>query len=431
MASTGKVEIVVTGKDEASKTFTLIGKAGEDMSKKFVSAGKAMMAAGAGIVAGLVAATSAAQTERVNIQRLSAVLDNVGVSYDNVKESLEAVILATQHKTGVADDQQRAALSELVIATGDYQKALELLPLVIDLAAAKEMDLSTAAEVVGRVAAGNVTILTRYGITLEEGATAAEALAAMQDKVTGAAEKMANPIDILKASLSDMTESIGNALLPTLQEFTDKAVVIIEKISAWATENPKVMQTLLGIGGVLVAGGAILMGLGSLSKAIAAVNTALAIMKALSGPAGWATLAAGLAIAAGAVIAIDEISKSGEKNTSNEMQQLMDDYQAGKITDDEFLQRSEKYSSGYASGGIVPGKLGAPVPIIAHGGEKFLGTNGQMGSGGASINIGTMIGDEASMRNFARQIKQLINEDNRRTAFGQVNSGYYYGRSAL
>lgn len=431
MASTGKVEIVVTGKDEASKTFTLIGKAGEDMSKKFVSAGKAMMAAGAGIVASLVAATSAAQSERVNIQRLSAVLDNVGVSYDNVKDSLEAVILATQHKTGVADDQQRNALSELVIATGDYQKALDLLPLTIDLAAAKEMDLSTAAEVVGRVAAGNVTILTRYGITLNEGATASEALAAMQDKVTGAAEAMANPIDILKASLSDMTESIGNALLPTLQAFTDKAVVIIEKISAWATENPKVMQTLLGIGGVLVAGGAILMGLGSLSKAIAAVNTALAIMKALSGPAGWATLAAGLAIAAGAVIAIDEISKSGEKATSKEMQQLIDDYEAGKITDDEFLEKSGKYS-GYASGGVIPGKLGEPVPIIAHGGEKYLGTNGQMGSGsGLTINVGTMLGDEASMRSFARKIKQLIGEDDRRNSFGQVNSGYYYGRSAI
>ena len=34
----------------------------------------------------------------------------------------------------------------------------------------------------------------------------------------------------------------------------------------------------------------------------------------------------------------------------------------------------------YASGGIVPGAIGQPVPIIAHGGEQFAGVGKSMGT---------------------------------------------------
>ncbi|MBU2060029.1 MAG: phage tail tape measure protein, partial [Gammaproteobacteria bacterium] len=305
MAGKGKVEIQVNAEDNASGTLDKIGKKADEMGKKYAKAGKVMVGAGVAIIAGLGMAAKAAEAERVNVARLSATLDNVGVSYDNVKDSLESVILATQRKTGIADDQQRDALSELIITTNDYGKALSLLPLVLDFAAAKQIDLSTSAQIVGRVAEGNTTMLSRYGFQLDETTTASEALAMMQDRVAGSAEKMASPIDIMAASFSDLQESIGAALLPTLKSLMEWLTGIFDKIGAWAQANPQLIKTILAIAVALVGAGGLLVALSSISKAIIAVNTALAIMHGLSGPAGWIKLAAGIAIAGGAIASLN------------------------------------------------------------------------------------------------------------------------------
>ncbi len=421
MASTGKVEIIVKGKDEASPALKSVGKSADDMGKKMADAGKVMMVAGVGIVATLGAAAKSAEDERINIARLSATMDNVGVSYDKVKDKLEALILVQSRKTGVADEEQRNALSELILATGDYQTALDLLPLALDFAAAKQTDVSTAAEILGKVAMGNTSILTRYGITLADDATAADALAAIQDKVTGSAEKMASPLSILKNSFDDMTESIGEALLPIMDGLIAKSVAIIDKFSKWAKDNPALIKTLLGIGAVLAAGGAILVGLSQLSKAIISINLALVIMKGLSGPKGWAMLAAGLVIAGGAILAINKMTAQVSEGTSagvtpppegsesDAQQANYNQWSLGHITQAEYMKNyldiiKKYHPAGYASGGTVPGKLGAPVPIIAHGGEKFLGTQGQ-GSNGVTVNI-TNLGSVITERDLLQRIRE-------------------------
>ncbi|OGO04598.1 MAG: hypothetical protein A2Y60_01830 [Chloroflexi bacterium RBG_13_54_9] len=45
--------------------------------------------------------------------------------------------------------------------------------------------------------------------------------------------------------------------------------------------------------------------------------------------------------------------------------------------------------------------------------------------------IGYLLGDEQSLRRFARMVTQMQGEDARRTTFGQVNSGYYYGHGGV
>jgi hypothetical protein len=45
--------------------------------------------------------------------------------------------------------------------------------------------------------------------------------------------------------------------------------------------------------------------------------------------------------------------------------------------------------------------------------------------------IGYLLGDEHSLRRFVRMVTQMQGEDTRRNAFGQVNSGYYFGRSSI
>lgn len=415
MAQTGKIEIVVKGKDDgASAALDKIGKSGEEMGKKLDKASKALMVGGMAIVGALTAAAKAAEDERINIARLSQVLENVGVAYDDVSESLEANILATQRKTGMADDAQRNALSELIIATGDYKTALDLLPLALDFAAAKQMDVSASAELIGKVAAGNISMLTRYGIVLGENATVAEALDAVQLKVVGSAEAMASPLEVMKAAFGDLTESLGAAVLPTFEKVVDVMTSLIDKFKTWVDDNPGVINAILKIGAALIA----------FSVAIKIVNVGLAITKALSGPTGWATLAAGLVVAGVAVAGMNKLMGSGTANSQSENDAMYEQVMSGAMTSQDFIKAGGKVPGSYASGGTVPGPMGAPVPIIAHGGEQFLGAGGRGGGGGLTVNIGSMLGDEASLRSFSRKIKQMINEDNRRTVFPQINGTY-------
>jgi hypothetical protein len=273
------------------------GKKLNSIQKNLTQAGKIMTGLGVSITAALGLSVKAAEEERVNIARLDSMLQNVGVSYDQVSESLERNIKSTQDKTGVADNEQRDMLSNLVFAVGDYQKALDLLPLSLDLMAAKQMDAKTAAELLGKVSQGEFGTLSRYGIILEKNATAAEALAAIQEKVAGSAEKMASPIDILKASFGDLVEKIGTNLLPLLKSIVEKIMPIIDGIGAWMDKNPKLANTLIivaaAVGGLMTVVGPLLMML----PMIAAGFTMML------GPAGLIVLAIA-AVAAGAALLI-------------------------------------------------------------------------------------------------------------------------------
>nr|MDD5038726.1 phage tail tape measure protein [Dehalococcoidales bacterium] len=133
----------------------------------------------------------------------------------------------------------------------------------LDLMAAKEMDAKTAAELLGKVAQGEFGTLSRYGIILKDDATEADALAAIQEKVAGSAEKMASPIDILKASFGDLVESVGTSLLPVLKGLVDAILPIINNIQQWMADNPELSKTIIiivaAIGGLMAVLGPLLM----------------------------------------------------------------------------------------------------------------------------------------------------------------------------
>lgn len=65
-------------------------------------------------------------------------------------------------------------------------------------------------------------------------------------------------------------------------------------------------------------------------------------------------------------------------------------------------------------------------------GEAYLGA-GQVRSTGniVNINLGVLPGDDVTMQRVARAVKSALAEDDRRNAFGQVNKGYFYGRSSI
>lgn len=89
-------------------------------------------------------------------------------------------------------------------------------------------------------------------------------------------------------------------------------------------------------------------------------------------------------------------------------------------------------AAGLAEGGIVTrptrtliGEAGpeAVIPLSKAGLS--------MGPRELHLHIGNYMGDESSMRQLVRKISQTLQEDSRRNSFGQVQGGYYFGRSSL
>jgi len=75
----------------------------------------------------------------------------------------------------------------------------------------------------------------------------------------------------------------------------------------------------------------------------------------------------------------------------------------------------------FQHGGIVPGPIGSPVPIIAHAGETVIpvgrqmaysGSPGMMGKTEIHIHAGALMGNEAEARQFAAMINDYLRQEN-------------------
>ena len=218
--------ILLTVKDAASKPLSGI-------MSSLGGVGKAALAIGGAAVVGIgVFADSlwddaqAAAEEEVGIARLIAAVEASGASWEEASAKIEDYLAKETARTALDDGEGREALARLTATTGDYNEALNLLGLAQDIARGKNIDLQTAAELVGRVHEGNIGILSRYGITLEEGATAQDALAALQERFSGQAEAYGNTFagaqEKMSIALGNLKETIGAAVLPVLTQLFTK-----------------------------------------------------------------------------------------------------------------------------------------------------------------------------------------------------------------
>lgn len=179
------------------------------------------LALGAGLATGLTVATKAAIEAEKSQARLEAQLKASGISYKQHRDEIERVIQKHSQLSGLDDEDLQDSFTNIVRITGDVNKALKLNGLAADFARAKGMDVAKAGELVGKVAGGNVGILSRYGITLKDGATASEALATLQQKFAGQAkaygDTTAGSLDKAKVAGENLAEAAGAALAPALQ----------------------------------------------------------------------------------------------------------------------------------------------------------------------------------------------------------------------
>ena len=177
---------------------------------------------------------------------LAANVENAGVQFERVRPEIEAAARAAQQMTRYDDDSFARALSELVSITLDYAGSLRNMDVVLDLAAAKHMDLETAARLVGRAMIGQTELLRRYGITVREGADAVQAI---REQFRGAAEKegagLAGTLQRIRNAWDDLKQAVGEVLLTgdSAGRQMNVLVDVLVRMEGWIRRNASAIQT--------------------------------------------------------------------------------------------------------------------------------------------------------------------------------------------
>ena len=297
--------------DSAKTKFGSLGSAVSSTAAKMASGA---MAAGAGLW--LTQSVQKADAAEVSMARLKTSVEAVGGTWTNYTRVMQPVIDKTSQLSAYSGGQLKGALTVLTQVTGNAARGLTLLGLATDLARAKNMDLETAAKLVGKVAMGNTTSLARYGIVLEKGATATQALAAMQARFGGQAkaygDTSAGAIDKFHNAMTKLQVTVGTTLLPALTSVAKFASDILAKFQNLPGPLQKV---IIGVAGITAAGllmapwiktiGSAVKGVSSLAKGIRGASDASTALNGAS-KIGIGTL--GLYAAAAAAVAVAGIA---------------------------------------------------------------------------------------------------------------------------
>lgn len=261
-----KVQAEMSGMQRISASVSSGFKSlGTNVSSALATMGKTVAigaaAAGAALVKMGVDSVKAASEAQVEMARFEATLKTMGKAGEEAKESILALSQANI-QLGFDDEETANSMAYLLQRTNDLTQATELNGLAMELARAKNMSLSEASKMVGMVLSGNGRVLKQYGIDIKESATPLEALADLQTKVAGQskafAQTYAGAMAILKVSIQNVQETVGEQLLPVLADLATRALPFITKalelvpvafnmakdaISGFANEMQRVLES--------------------------------------------------------------------------------------------------------------------------------------------------------------------------------------------
>ena len=294
-----QIEILV--KANAAGAKQAIGGLTDTIARNRKKIGLALTGIGAGITGLAGLSIKAAQEEAIGISRLDQALKNVGASYDSNKDSIEAVISATQRKTNFGDEEQRAILTKRVTVIGDEEKALAALPAVLDASAASGKSAGAVSETMGKFLAGVTNTSDAVGISMDKTAGFTDRRGAVMDKVGGQAEAAADPFTQLKNRTGDLQQEFGKILLPIMEDLAVVLEKVTRKIINFTEKHPGLTKWLgiaaAALGVLMLVVGPLLLALPGLAMAFTAVGVAINIAM---GPVGLVVL--GIAGVTAAVI---------------------------------------------------------------------------------------------------------------------------------
>lgn len=263
------INIVVKAKDEASAQ---INKIGSSMKESFQRASVTAAAAGA-VMTSFFASTlkGAAEAESANKQLAHAVMEVSGAT----KEQLEATsALADQlERKGVLDgDALKLGLAQLSTFGLSNDAVQALGSSMADLAVnqygvnAGGEELTATANTMAKALNGQFGVLEKSGIRFTEAQQNMIKFGSETEKVTALQEGLAQNLkytnDValttfeggmakLKVQMDNVSEAIGTALFPMLQELGNQIMPILSAFQAWTVANPELFNQIVQIAAVL------------------------------------------------------------------------------------------------------------------------------------------------------------------------------------
>jgi hypothetical protein len=229
-------------KKSESTLLLKIKSTGEEALEKAGSALAAIGQVGAaafGILAGAAAGAIHAYKESEEVvNSLNQTLINNGIYTKSLSDEYQKMAAALQKKSTYSDEDIMKAQTQLQLYLGQTKITKELLQGTLDLAAAKKMDLTSAAEMVGKSIGTETNILARHGVYLTQGADQTQKFAQMTDllgrKFGGqaqAATQGLGALDQMKIAMGDILEVAGQRLAPVvvqLAQYITKMSVAIQ-----------------------------------------------------------------------------------------------------------------------------------------------------------------------------------------------------------
>jgi hypothetical protein len=220
------------GQNKLSKTTAVINNDFKKLDRTVKSASASMSKAlgAAGIGLGLASVTNllknstkAASEDRKSQGLLAQALRNTVGATTQAISGAEEYIKKTQLSTAVLDDELRPALATAVRATGSLAGGQKLLNTALDVSAGTGKDLGTVTNAISKAFNGNTGALRKLLPSIKDGA---DFMQQLDTQFKGAAKTAADldPYKRLEVIFADIQETIGEALLPALEEFSNYLV---------------------------------------------------------------------------------------------------------------------------------------------------------------------------------------------------------------
>jgi hypothetical protein len=180
-------------------------------------------------------AVGAAEDSAISTAKLTAQMKAQDFSYRAHSVQIDAVVQRVSKLSGLDDEDLQDGFTTILRTTGSVDRSLKLVGLTADFARAKNLDTVKAAQLVAKVAGGNVTALKRYGIVIAKDATSAEALALLSKKFHGQALAYGNTTqgayDKFQVAKENLNEAVGSLLLPALTKLALVGIDLVNKIA--------------------------------------------------------------------------------------------------------------------------------------------------------------------------------------------------------
>lgn len=474
MAANAEAKIVIRGEtkqaqDEVEKLNEKLGGldlAGADARKSMgllsgvltTQVGRGMQDAGRFIL-DTVASFAQAGREGVRAGRqLEAVLKSTGgvagLTAREVQGMADALARATNFQDDAILQGQNVLLTYTQIGKETFPRASEA---ALDMAAALGMDLTSAAEAVGRALgypSHATSALVKQGFRFtEQQIEQIEAMEAAGDMAGaqaiileelelaygGVARATADAGTQLANTFEQVKGDIGKTFLPALDEAARAIIPVLQQVRAWIEANPDLAKTIgliaLAVGGFLTVGGTLVVLLGSVTAAAAALGIALgpvsviglaivgltALVVTLRENWGWMAQAMRDNVGAAVDFLVEKLNAlmgtiKAVIERINVFQQARDlkELATFQVKDYTIPKRA---AGGPASGLTLVGERGPELVSLPGGSYVHSNRDSRRMLGGASISIGQVtVTNEADEDRLIAKLTRLIQLQSRQAA---------------